>query len=362
MARNLVATYLIETLHPQDALTAILRGQSVGNPTLLTPYETPEFLAQWQATGTIEPVGTNRYHATIQWPIANVAGEGINFLLSLLVGGQCDLGSLIQYQLIQLDLGSLADGFPRPRYGMAGLRQAIGVSHRPFIGGIIKPKIGLTPTQVATICQQMADGGIDFIKDDELLSNQPWCPLAKRVKAVSHALKGYQVLYAPCITGDGKEILKKAHVARDAGATALHLNLWCGLGAFLQVRRSMKLPLFFQKSGDKVWTEGPFGMATDVLYQLIHTVGADIAHVGMWGGYLSEGETILQMRMAAMQTTLPSFSCGMTPELASKITRTFGNDIMVTSGGWIHSRPEGITEAVKQLRRAVESASLTLAT
>ncbi len=55
--------------------------------------------------------------------------------------------------------------------GIKGCRQLTNVENRPLIGTIIKPSIGLTPEQTAEMVKTLAGAGIDFIKDDELLSS-----------------------------------------------------------------------------------------------------------------------------------------------------------------------------------------------
>ena len=350
------ATYWIETENPQEALTALCRGQSVGNPIQLTPYETPDFLQKWEADYKILQDSLERFiKVEVKWPVHNFGHEGVNYLLSVLMGGQCDIDIIKSCRLVELDVSSLVRFYPQPRYGINGIRRLINVHGRALIGGIVKPKIGLTPQQVAAVCKEMADGGVDFIKDDELLADQPWCPLQDRVKAVSKALKGYHILYAPCITSDGKDVSRKARMARDEGATAVHLNLWCSLGSFLRVRKAVDLPIFFQKSGDKCWTTGPYSIDYSVICYLAKLCGCDMGHIGMYGGYLSEQVGILKTRMEKFSPSLPSFSCGMTPELGSRILQLFGTDGVLTSGGFIHSHPSGPAAGVRALREATHA-------
>jgi ribulose-bisphosphate carboxylase large chain len=53
---------------------------------------------------------------------------------------------------------------------------------RPVIGTIIKPSVGLSPEEVAEFVRTVAEAGVDFIKDDELLANPDYCPLEQRVE------------------------------------------------------------------------------------------------------------------------------------------------------------------------------------
>ena len=54
---------------------------------------------------------------------------------------------------------------------------------------MIKPCTGLSPEKTAELAYQAAVGGVDIIKDDELVANPPHCPLIERVKAVMPAIQ-----------------------------------------------------------------------------------------------------------------------------------------------------------------------------
>ena len=351
---EILATYLVETTHPTEALQALCRGQSVGNPTILTPYETKAFLDQWAARGLWRQQG-GAYVMTVRFPQGNFGTEGLNYLLSVLLGGQCDVDLIQGCRLMRLELGRHRRHLGTPRFGTAGLRRLLGVQGRALVGGILKPKIGLSPLQVADVVKQMADGGCDVIKEDEILADQYWCPMTQRLPLVKKALEGYQILYLACVTGDGSEAWVKARCALRAGAGGVHLNIWAGLGTYLDVWRHLSAPIHFQKSGDKVWTQGAFSLDARVLYQLAHVAGCDLAHVGMYGGYLAESVGELQERITALETTLPSFSCGMTPPRGAEIIRRFGEDVLLLSGGWVHGQPQGVTWACQQLRKVADA-------
>ena len=57
-----------------------------------------------------------------------------------------------------------------------------------MIGTIIKPNVGLSPAETAELVATLCDAGIDFIKDDELQSDGPYCPFDERVRAVMRAV------------------------------------------------------------------------------------------------------------------------------------------------------------------------------
>ena len=343
------ATYEVSAVSMQQAAIAIARGQSVGNPSIYSPLETKRLLKRHAAIYKI-----NGRIIEVRFPKRNFSRTGVNYLMSVLMGGQCDIGHIKACRLVELDMRCIEGEYPKPAYGMSGIREYLQVYDRPLIGAIIKPKIGLSPKQLAEVVSQLADGGADFIKEDEILNDQKWCPMRERLPEAAKAIGDRKILYAACITGDGSEVWQKARLAAGIGATVVHINIWSGFGTYLDVRRHAKIPIFFQKSGDKVWTTGPFSIDYSVICKLVNLIGCDFAHVGMHGGYLSESEDVLKARMKALGSTVPSFSCGVTHELAPKLRNMFGNDIMITAGGAICGDPDGLTAGVMKFRKAVE--------
>src|SRR5699024_8259305 len=97
--------------------------------------------------------------------------------------------------------------FRGPHFGIQGTRDKMNVTERPMIGTIIKPSVGLSPEDTAHMVSQLADAGINFIKDDELMAETENSPFNKRVDKVmdvinSHAQKtGKRIMYAFNISG-----------------------------------------------------------------------------------------------------------------------------------------------------------------
>jgi ribulose-bisphosphate carboxylase large chain len=54
---------------------------------------------------------------------------------------------------------------------LSGFRKLTGQYNKPLFGSIVKPKIGITPEVLLEMVKQMVDGGVDFIKEDEIMSN-----------------------------------------------------------------------------------------------------------------------------------------------------------------------------------------------
>jgi ribulose-bisphosphate carboxylase large chain len=102
---------------------------------------------------------------------------------------------------------------------------------RPLIGTIIKPSIGLSIQQTADIVKTLAEAGIDFIKDDELLSSSANSKFEDRVEAVMkvinvHADKtGKKVMFAFNISGEVDEMLQRYETIVKTGGTCAMVSI-----------------------------------------------------------------------------------------------------------------------------------------
>ncbi len=347
--KRIKATYQVEAQDVKQAAWEIASGQSIGNPYMRTKYDSHELVKRH-----LPKIKVQGNLVTLGFPKCNFGKtDGMTHLLSVLMGGQMDIDHIKGCRLLDVDLSAIENRFPYPRYGIKGLRDKLGVYGRPLLCGIIKPKIGVSPHRVAEIALELAKGGVDIIKEDECLGNPHWCAFPERLKAVQRALHGYNVLYMPCITSDGWEVVRRARIAKTYGAGAIHLNIWGGFGAYRELRENVNLPIFFQKSGDKIWTTGAYSIDYAIICKIINMMGCDMAHIGMYGGYLSESVGEIQKRQQALKDTMPSFSCGSHPGLVGSLRKLFGDDIIITSGGSIHSHPMGTMAGAMAFRQAM---------
>jgi len=111
---------------------------------------------------------------------------------------------------------SLIEALHGPRFGIEGLRKAVGVYERALTCTAAKP-MGLAPQALAELVRQFARAGIDVVKDDHGLAEHAFCPFEARVDACLAAADAVadetgrrQALYepvhgsAPDIAGEGK--------------------------------------------------------------------------------------------------------------------------------------------------------------
>ena len=64
---------------------------------------------------------------------------------------------------------------------MTEIKKRTNSNNRPLLGGIVKPKTGLD-IDIKQVCKNMVIGGVDFIKEDEILGNPSCCPFEEELK------------------------------------------------------------------------------------------------------------------------------------------------------------------------------------
>jgi ribulose-bisphosphate carboxylase large chain len=358
--------YLKSKVSLRDASWNLAIGQSVGNPKVRNSWETDELFENhscviFENEKKIEKVKSGI--VKIGFPVSNTdwEGDGVSHLLCQLVGGQADIDTIVKCRLLNVEIPNhiLSQYFYKPKFGISGFREITGSSNRPFVGSIIKPKTGVAPEVILEMTKQLVDGGADFIKEDEILSNPAFCKLEKRVELISSWLdkNAPHVVYTYCINADHTHVLNRVRKVHQLGGKGIHVNVWSGLGVYKAVR-SLDLPIFihFQKSGDKFFTgkNHDFGIDWDVICYLATISGVDSIHAGMWGGYLSDDTNSLRKTLEILQkgNVIASLSCGMHPGLVQSVTKEFGTDYMASAGGAIHGHPDGTKAGARAMKQA----------
>ena len=236
---------------------------------------------------------------TIAHPHANF-GPRIPNLLSAVVGeGVFFVPGIPLIKLLDLRMpdGFLA-AFPGPRFGIEGIRKVLGVHDRPIFFGVIKPNIGLPPEPFAELGYEGWLGGLDVAKDDEMLADAPWCPLAqrsallgaarRRAEAVTGVTKGYMAN----ITDEVDRLLELHDVAVANGANMLLINaLPVGLSAVRMLRRHTRVPLVGHFPMIAALSRLPgYGIHTRVINKLQRLAGLDAIVMPGFGGRMGMDE------------------------------------------------------------------------
>jgi len=364
--KYIIATYYLKSKTSlRDAAWNLAIGQSVGNPNVRNEWETDELFENHSCKILADEKEISKIKEgkiEIAFPLANlnVAEDGVTQLLVQLMGGQMDIDNVLKCHLLNVHYpDSFLQHFLRPKYGISGIREFTKSYDKPLLGGIVKPKVGISPETLLELVKQLVEGGVDFIKEDEIMSNPACCPIEVRVPLIMDYLKDKNVIYAVCINSDYPYVIDRVKKVYEYGANAVHINFWNGLGVYKSIRNlDLDMFLFFQKSGDQILTNKNHDYHIDwnVVCELAGLMGVDFIHAGMWGGYKSDNEEDLKETLSVLHknNVMPSLSCGMHPGLIEAINSRFGMDYMANVGGAIHGHPMGTEFGAKAMRQSID--------
>ena len=371
-----IASYFLESKTSlEKAAWGLAIGQSVGNPNVRNQWETDELFIKYSCKVLTDKSKLQDKSGVVEiaFPVINTDWEedGVSHLLCQLMGGQMDIDNILKCHLLDIKFPEkiVETYFKKPKQGIDGVRKYTNTHGKPFLGGIVKPKTGIKPDILLAMVKEMVEGGVNFIKEDEILSNPPFCKIEDRVPIVMNYLNqrvkdgADPVVYAVCINADSPYLLDRVKKVYELGGNAVHINFWCGMGSYLSVRKltetfDREFFIHFQKSGDKILTSKTHDYHIDwkVICQLAGMSGVDFIHAGMWGGYMSDDEEELKKVLDVLHSynVIPALSCGMHPGIVNAIVKRFGNDFMANCGGSIHGHPGGTVKGAIAMKQAID--------
>lgn len=346
-------TYEIESDDIPLAAHNIAIGQSIGNPNVRSEIEMADNIKEMEAI--VEKIEGNK--VIIAFPLKAWDWPNISQLLCTIQGGQSDIELVHRCRVI--DIEGL-DYMNQPVLGMKAMKERCDATDRPLFGSIVKPKSGLTELQLIKIVEQMVDGGTDFIKEDEIMANNSYLPLQKRVDIISEMLdkKNSNVVYSYCVNADPLELIENLDIVKQGGGDCVHINFWSGLGAYTTSNQK-GLITHYQRSGIRILTDpdNRFSVSWPVVVKLGIMAGIDTMHIGMLGGYYPEGEseeeTLEALSLCQKYDRVAALSCGMNPDFAREIRGNIGNNWMANIGGWLHTG-DSIYQKVYEMRKSLE--------
>ena len=395
MSERIHASYWLETGDDPRRAAEVIAGEQSSGTFLALPNETPALKersgARIERLEVLEQVGQpslpggmassvyTRCLLELSWPIENL-GPSLPNLMATIAGNLFELRQVSGLRVLDLKLPpSFASAYAGPAFGVAGTRRLAGVERGPLIGTIIKPSVGLDPEQTAEQVRQLIDGGIDFIKDDELQADGPHCPFEARVRAVMKVVNdaaqrdGRKVMVAFNLTGDLDQMRRRHDLVVALGGTCVMASLNAiGLVGLTELRRHASLPIHAHRCGWGALTRSPaLGWDYAPWHQIWRLAGADHLHVNGLSNKFSEPDASVIAAARAVQkplfadqpmTVMPVFSSGQTGLQAPGTYAALGNaDLIHAAGGGIFGHPGGIAAGVSAFRQAWEAAMAGIA-
>ena len=383
------ADYLIESPDDPRIAAETMAGEQSSGTFVAVPGETPELKQRAAArlerielldaitapslpvARPINPDGPwQRARVTLSWPLDNI-GASLPNLITAVAGNLWELRQLTGLRLTDLRLPlAFAAAYGGPKFGVAGTRELTGVRGRPLIGTIIKPSVGLSPTETANLVATLCEAGIDFIKDDELQSDGPYCPFDERVRAVMRAVNdhaartGRKVMVAFNLTGELDQMRRRHDLVLAEGGTCVMASInSVGLVGMIELGRHTQLPIHAHRNGWGALSRHPaLGWEFTAWQKIWRLAGADHMHVNGIGNKFSEPDESVVVSAKASLTpmfehkpciAMPVFSSGQSAKQAYQTYRELGStDLIFAAGGGILAHLDGPAAGVAELRTA----------
>ena len=386
---RITATYFIETPFAPEAAAAVLAGEQSSGTFVAVPGETAElkerFAARVESVTTLETVdtpaipgatsATGKYHRAmvqVSWSIENF-GYNLPVLVSTLQGNLYEIKQFTGLKLMDIDLpASYGEQYKGPAFGIDGCRKLTGVNGRPLIGTIIKPSVGLSIDQTAELVKTLVTAGIDFIKDDELLSSSANSNFNERVDAIMNVINahtdktGKKVMYAFNISGEQDEMLHRYDKIVSSGGTCAMVSInSVGLSGTKKICDQQQLAIHGHRNGWGMLSRHPLlGIDFKAYQKLWRLAGVDQLHVnGIQNKFWESDDSVVSSMEACLtpmfnhKTVIPVVSSGQWGGQAFETyRRTKTVDLLYMAGGGIMAHPMGPAAGVMALQQAWKAA------
>ena len=276
--------------------------------------------------------------------------------------------------------------------GLEGLRKKVGThkSRRPHIGTIVKPKVGLTPKEWATVAYNAYAGGLDLVKDDENLVDQDFCKWKQRLHEVVKSIEkaegetGQTHLYASCITDKFSRMVERVDYLKEMGLqknVLVMLDVYIlGISALeemLDLTRKYKFGSHAHRAGFAAANRGSFGINFQIYEKFYRIVGVDQLHIGTGVGKMEGSPLIikryhdiadqmkldeklylgsLEMEFADhIKPILSIASGGLDAGKIDALVALHGRDVNIQAGAGVHGHPGGTKKGAISMKQALEA-------
>ena len=287
---------------------------------------------------------------------------------SAVAGNIFGMNVINNLRLVDIDFPKkFISSFKGPAFGINGIRKLLKVRSRPFLGTIIKPKVGLNEVEHAKVAYQAWSGGLDIVKDDENLTSMSFNKFDKRIKETlklrdkAENETGEKKIYMANVTSDAKTMIDRARYVKDCGGEYVMVDILTLGWSALQTIRDMdlKLVLHGHRAGHAALTRNKkHGISMKVIAKTARLIGVDQLHIGTVVGKMEGGkDEILDIRDSLVEdigikTTFPVASGGLHPGHVPDLVKIFGNDVILQFGGGCHGHPDGTVPGAMAIRQA----------
>lgn len=328
------------------------------------------------------PTGTIK----IAYPLKLFEVKNMPAILASVAGNIFGMKSVENLRVLDIRFPEkLLKEYPGPRLGVEGVREITNIHDRPFLGTIIKPKIGLPAEMHAKVAYESWIGGLDIVKDDENLANQDFNKFEVRLektlemKDKAEEETGEKKIYLVNITAPYKEMIRRAQLVQEAGNDFVMIDVFiAGFSSVQSFREEgFKLGIHAHRAMHAAITRNKtHGITMLTLAKIYRILGVDNLHIGSAVGKMEGGEEEVKAIREEIQESIVPYSPsrfmfgqrwnnikpvlavasgGLHPGHVPAVVEILGKDIVIQAGGGVHGHPDGTRSGAKAMRQALEA-------
>lgn len=267
----------------------------------------------------------------------------------------------------------------KPRYGIDGIRQLLGIVNRPLLHFIIPPYLK-KKEEVADIIRHLLEAGVDAVGDHQFIGLQ-LTEFRERVENIVVAIENFsqefsnKTLFYPYI--EGESFLEKIDVIKDTKCKYLGLGLSplsFGIPTTMFMRKNYLFPLHFHLTLYGIYTrigqsgysakegfKAGHGISSNVILKLFALCGGDEVNVDYHGLYsIDPTEVANQCEILRRFNVFPALVGGINLSNLRDIIHNYGTDIIlkIDGGKFLPFLGQGrMKEFVGAYQRLIENAT-----
>jgi len=320
----------------------------------------------------------------IAYPLELFEVENMPAILASVAGNVFGMKSVEALRVMDIRFPKeLIEKYPGPKYGVEGVRKLTGVCERPFLGTIIKPKIGLPAKMHANVAYEAWAGGLDIVKDDENLTSQDFNRFEERLyltlekKDLAEEETGEKKIYLINITAPYREMLRRAEMVQEAGNEFVMIDVVIVGFSSLQSYREENFPMAIhahRAMHAAITRNHRHGITMLTLAKIYRLLGVDNLHIGTAVGKMEgsaeeissireeiqlqnvpERKFRFQQEWLGIKPVLAVASGGLHPGHIPAVVDILGTDIVIQAGGGVHGHPDGTRKGAIAMRQALEA-------
>jgi ribulose-bisphosphate carboxylase large chain len=338
----------IEGERPEEKAGRIAFEQTVELPQNCVPPDIRERIVGRMER--LEPIAERRFEAEISYAQETVGEEFPQFLNLLF--GNISLQRGILVTAVEWPASWLAR-FAGPSFGIDGIRRLCGVEgRRPLLSAALKP-LGLSAGALARMAGRFAAAGVDIIKEDHGLADQPAAPFMERMEkcceavAEANAVRGGSSLYIPNLNCNSELLDSRLAVAKRMGVKSVLLSpLLIGPDTMRRVAATSGLAVLAHPALSGAYFHDDHGIAPELLLgQIFRILGADAVIYPNAGGRFPFSierclaiDSKLRGRLGSIRSAFPVPGGGIDSGRLSCWAKRHGPDTIFLIGGSLYAR------------------------